>query len=341
MQMKVGACRYPFEWILIAKGIGIILVVVGHFNPEISPTYWSVIRKLIYSFHMPLFFILSGYLYSHGKYSYSDLIKTKAKRLLYPFASIAVAFFLIKYVAGRIINLEYPVDVDSLYALLSDPVNSYMPLLWFVHALFLMFAFYPLARLFLNNLSILLLLLVLNVVFGSDYLVFGKAMAYMPFFVVGVILRENRRISKMAISVDWRYVFAPLAMFFLAYVIRLPVNSVSVYLYPTQLFIGVVGSLFVINVSHAISSLSGNKIKSILLQIGYYSMTIYLFHTLFESTVRIGFLQIFKHIQAPFELIAFVAIVCGVVLPLVLEKEVLRKYSVTRKFVLGLRGGGD
>jgi len=104
MQMKVGAGRDPFEWMLIAKGIGIILVVVGHFYPETSPTYWSEIRKIIYSFHMPLFFILSGYLYSHGKYSYSNLIKTKAKRLLYPFASIAGAFFLIKYVAGRVVN---------------------------------------------------------------------------------------------------------------------------------------------------------------------------------------------------------------------------------------------
>jgi hypothetical protein len=65
-------------------------------------------------------------------------------------------------------------------------------------------------------------------------------------------------------------------------------------------------------------------------------MTIYLFHTLFESTVRIGFLQVFKQMQVPFELIAFVAITCGVVLPLVLEKEVLRKYWVTKKFVLGL-----
>lgn len=334
MEMNVAPERDPFEWILIAKGIAIILVVVGHFHPEISPTYWSEIRKIIYSFHMPLFFILSGYLSSHGKYSYSNLIKTKAKRLLYPFASIAGGFFLIKYVAGRFVNLEHPVDIDSIYALLSDPVNSYVPLLWFVHALFLMFAIYPLARLFLNNLSIVLLLLAINVVLGSDYLVFGSALANMPFFVVGVILRENGKLSRMAMSADWRYVFAPLVMFCLVYMLRVPVNIV--YGYPTQLFLGVVGSLFVINISNAIAALSDKKIKGVLLQIGYYSMSIYLFHTLFESSVRIGFLQAFKLTQVPFELIAFVAITCGVVFPLVLEKEVLRKYWVTRKFALGL-----
>ena len=39
----------------IAKGIGIILVIVGHALPSDSP-----IRIFVYTFHMPLFFILAG-----------------------------------------------------------------------------------------------------------------------------------------------------------------------------------------------------------------------------------------------------------------------------------------
>lgn len=336
MQLKDETARNSFEWVLIAKGMGIILVVVGHFYPQTSPPYWTEARHIIYSFHMPLFFILSGYLYSHGKYPYGDLIKTKAKRLLYPFATIAVAFFLIKYLASLVVSLEYPVYLDSLYTLLTDPGNSYMPLLWFMHALFLIFAIYPLARLLLNNLSILLLMLVINAVLGSDYLVFGKALANMPFFVVGVVIRGNITVSKMAISSNWHYVFAPLVLFILAYPLRLSFSIDPVCRYPIQFFLGITGSLFVINLSHAISALSETKIKKALTLVGYYSMGIYLLHTLFESTVRIGFLQVFRHIQAPFELIAFIAITSGVAFPLVLEKTVLRKHSVTRKFVLGL-----
>jgi fucose 4-O-acetylase-like acetyltransferase len=326
----------PFEWMLIAKGIGIILVVVGHFHPVVSPNYWSVMRKIIYLFHMPLFFILSGYLYNHGKYSYRDLIITKTKRLLYPFASIAAVFFLIKYLAGMVVNIDHPVNIDSVYALLLDPVHSYMPLLWFVHALFFIFAIYPLARLFMNNFLILFFLLIINVIFGSDYLIFGNALANIPFFVVGVILKENKKISKMNISEDWRYVVAPLVMFSLTYMIRLSFDIVSVFEYPVHLFLGIAGSLFVINISNFISVFSNKKIKDVLQQIGYYSMAIYLFHTLFESTVRIGFLQVFKSTQVPFELVAFIAISCGVVFPLVLEKEVLRKNMITKRFVLGL-----
>ena len=39
-----------------AKGIGILLVVLGHI-------YNNSVKLWIYSFHMPLFFIISGYLY--------------------------------------------------------------------------------------------------------------------------------------------------------------------------------------------------------------------------------------------------------------------------------------
>ncbi|HFC54058.1 MAG TPA: hypothetical protein ENJ43_06455, partial [Gammaproteobacteria bacterium] len=58
-----------FGWVMIAKGIGIVLVVIGHFHLPDSPEAWHDIRRIIYLFHMPLFFILSGFLYIHAKLS--------------------------------------------------------------------------------------------------------------------------------------------------------------------------------------------------------------------------------------------------------------------------------
>ena len=51
--MKVSE-RYT--WIDCIKGIGIFLVVLGHIYKDNYIGLW------IYSFHMPLFFMLSGYL---------------------------------------------------------------------------------------------------------------------------------------------------------------------------------------------------------------------------------------------------------------------------------------
>lgn len=48
------------EYIDIVKGIGIFLMVLGHSYSEDNA---SLIIKWLYSFHMPLFFIVSGVLY--------------------------------------------------------------------------------------------------------------------------------------------------------------------------------------------------------------------------------------------------------------------------------------
>ena len=45
------------EWIDKAKGIGIILVILGHTICPPNIKFW------LYSFHMPLFFFLSGYVF--------------------------------------------------------------------------------------------------------------------------------------------------------------------------------------------------------------------------------------------------------------------------------------
>lgn len=45
------------EYLDIAKAIAIFLVVVGHAALTFDKPYW---RIAIYSFHMPLFFVVSG-----------------------------------------------------------------------------------------------------------------------------------------------------------------------------------------------------------------------------------------------------------------------------------------
>lgn len=65
------------EYIDIAKGIGIILVVFGHLSERTQMS-----RILIYSFHMPLFFIISGYLEKSKKFQ--ECFVKGFKRLVIP-----------------------------------------------------------------------------------------------------------------------------------------------------------------------------------------------------------------------------------------------------------------
>ncbi|MGB9927790.1 MAG: acyltransferase family protein [Methanosarcina sp.] len=69
------------KWIDTAKGIGILLVILGHSNFNQSAIV------IISTFNMPLFFFLSGYLYNHSKYKQDPnrFMALKFKRLVIPY----------------------------------------------------------------------------------------------------------------------------------------------------------------------------------------------------------------------------------------------------------------
>lgn len=71
----------------ITKGIAILLVVVGH-QRDIP----DLLRSTIFSFHMPLFFIISGLYYK--KRSYVDQIRKDTGRLLMPYAFTCFIFLI-------------------------------------------------------------------------------------------------------------------------------------------------------------------------------------------------------------------------------------------------------
>ncbi len=70
------------QYLDIAKAIGIILVIIGHISQN------EIITSVIYSFHMPLFFILSGYLYHKGN------TKNKIKKILIPYFLFSIISYL-------------------------------------------------------------------------------------------------------------------------------------------------------------------------------------------------------------------------------------------------------
>lgn len=78
--------RIPY--IDVFRGLMMLLVVLGH---SIGNTD-DAVNKVILSFHMPAFFILSGMCFQPktGDYNTSTLLKKKAKGLLWPYIAFSV-----------------------------------------------------------------------------------------------------------------------------------------------------------------------------------------------------------------------------------------------------------
>ena len=92
------------KYIDIAKGIGILLVILGHCMAY--GCQYQVFR-CIYSFHMPLFFILSGYVF-HSK-EMTSFFSGKIKTLLLPvifFQTLNIISYVVLYGSGYIIEKD-------------------------------------------------------------------------------------------------------------------------------------------------------------------------------------------------------------------------------------------
>ena len=91
--------RKRLEYIDIARGIAIILMVLGH----VCQAGWK--RTIIFSFHMPLFIIISGMFFKKDE-KFKDSFKKMLKNLIIPYIITITIANVIKYmVYGKIIDI--------------------------------------------------------------------------------------------------------------------------------------------------------------------------------------------------------------------------------------------
>ena len=84
-------------WADFLRGIGIFFVVLGHIITVINaPDFYN---KYIYSFHLPIFFFVSGYLFHIEKYhNFKFFLKKRVKSLLIPY--FVFTFFAYIFLIG-------------------------------------------------------------------------------------------------------------------------------------------------------------------------------------------------------------------------------------------------
>lgn len=130
----------------IAKAICIILVVMGHYVPDNSPAWYVLVHDVIYTFHMPLFMFVSGYVYiaTKKRSTYGDFLLKKVRRLMVPYLTTSVMVIVIKLLTQGSMSVDNPVTIFSFVEMFYMPVAGYF--LWFIWALWWMFVLVPLFR---------------------------------------------------------------------------------------------------------------------------------------------------------------------------------------------------
>lgn len=167
----------------IAKGIGIILVVYGHLACPVA--------REIFLFHMPLFFLLSGYFFS-AKDSMRIFVKKKTKALLFP--------FLLFYIFAFIYHFEiFNGDMNIISYIHS--FNSFIdpnPHLWFLLSLFEIFVVFFVVEKYIHS-EILKLVITCGITLIGylcamnkvSFFFFPQACLGYIFFYLGYQIKQN------------------------------------------------------------------------------------------------------------------------------------------------------
>lgn len=87
------------QWLDVTKSLAIILMVLGHTSIP------NVISNFIFAFHMPVFFLASGWCTHWEKYTYKDFFLRRCRTLLLPFTIYSLCVIGVSYLVGEALFL--------------------------------------------------------------------------------------------------------------------------------------------------------------------------------------------------------------------------------------------
>ncbi len=123
-------------WLDYGKAIAIYLVVLAH------TAIYKPVEAFIYTFHMPFFFFMSGYLFSFDKYpSYLQFAKRRFKQLIVPYVILNLMTYLLWFFVLRKVGDDANEAVGVFSPLMAAAVVNAKAMvhdvpLWFLAALF-------------------------------------------------------------------------------------------------------------------------------------------------------------------------------------------------------------
>lgn len=186
----------------VAKFVGLVLVCFCHIPyPEGNFHIWA------YSFHMPLFFLISGIFFSPEKFS----VRRSAMQLLVPFVLFNIISLIISLIVGSVWAGELKIPSINWNAILHScyPISPS----WFILSLCMIRVFSGVVLKYLNNFWLIsfsvICMIALNFTQGAkiwSILSIGSSVMGLPFYLLGYYLKDIitdvRHFNKWYISIS-------------------------------------------------------------------------------------------------------------------------------------------
>lgn len=182
------------DYIDFARVLGLFLMVVGH-----QQLLSQDLTTLIFSFHMPLFFILSGMF--HKSKPLEITLKKVYKTLLFPFLIIASSwciFYLFLLIRKNIVDINYVYHVLGTFISPGKVLGCLSPYCIFIWFLLALAVIKVITTRFSGKRPLILLAICSIVIFFIHQRLFpwggvlsiDSALLALPFYVIGFIMKD-------------------------------------------------------------------------------------------------------------------------------------------------------
>ena len=311
----------------IMKGIAILLVVLGHSVPDQAsasgiasyPLY--LMRTIIYSFHMPVFFFVAGYfMHIPLKEGFKKFIKDKSIRLMVPYFTIGLLYFPFKLALSKFANQQ---DIWKIFIGINPDGE-----LWFLYCLF--FISIIIALLVKRvNLGLLIGSFIMGI-FSENINIFSMPMIseilyFQFFYIFGLYLKKYALLDYMKST---GVVLISLVIFSVGnYALLHDINVFKIL----TLVTAVSGITITYYIANQISSRIG-LYKTLLIFLGTVSMDVYIFSDIVKIPFRI---VLWSKLGLYYE--AFIVCFLASTILSILIGYILRKNHYSRLLCLGMK----
>jgi len=305
-------------WVDYAKGLGIILVVFGHANRGLysagvylSERTYQLIDSIVYSFHMPLFFFLSGlfFVQSLEKRGKTQFILGKIDTIVYPYIIWSFLQGSIEVLLSHYTN--NPTHFSGVLSLLTQPRAQF----WFLYALFMIFA---LATLLYTKKSYNLLLPIMLILSALLYILVGSKyhsfhvdyiIQFFVFFLAGAFaIKYTENMAHCSVKTT---ALLFVVFLFLQWLFHIYFQLVYTNIGTLSLLLAATGIALIVAISIQLEKIGMTWLK----KLGELSMIIYLMHILAASGMRIFSIK-FLHIENWY-INALTGTLCGIIVPVI------------------------
>ena len=237
------------EKINFLQNFGILLVVLGHAIPIENNIIvgMPIVHKFIYSFHMPLFMFISGYLLNYTTKDISNInliafIVKKAKRLLLPYFIISSFVYIPKCLFSSFAMRKSYLSVEGWIHSLVYPGDNPIIFFWFLPTLFfIMISVVVLLKIIKNNINILFLISLIASLISFkvdiDFLNINGILYYSFFFCLGIFYIKYEKIFNICKEKYYKFII-------IVSIILLVINCYIEMIDEAKILVAIIGIIF-------------------------------------------------------------------------------------------------